>query len=65
MRKSWLPLLNACRSQVAEIINAKYDECVIVKNASIAINTVVNNIKWQDGDVIVICEWSLCCHPSG
>jgi kynureninase len=57
MRRSWLPLLNSVRSQVAEIIGADVEECVIVPNATHGINTIVNNIDWADGDKIVICEW--------
>ncbi|ORX40856.1 pyridoxal phosphate-dependent transferase [Kockovaella imperatae] len=56
MRRSWLPLLNNSRSQVAKIINAKYDEVVIVKNTTMGISTVTDNIDWQDGDVIVIYD---------
>ena len=58
MRRDWLPVLNNCRSQVSSLIGAKYDECVIVPNTTNGVNCVVSNIRWQDGDVIVLCEWS-------
>ncbi|GFZ51325.1 LOW QUALITY PROTEIN: hypothetical protein JCM24511_09085 [Saitozyma sp. JCM 24511] len=54
MRRSWLPLLNGVRSQVAEMIGAEVEECVIVPNATHGINTIVNNIEWAEGDKIVI-----------
>ena len=55
MRRSWLPLLNDVRREVASLIGAQTNECVIVPNATHGINTIVSNIKWQAGDIIVIC----------
>jgi selenocysteine lyase/cysteine desulfurase len=55
MRRTYFAGLNKVRAQVAELINAETDEVVIVPNATHGINTIVNNIKWEAGDIIVIC----------
>ncbi|GHJ85264.1 hypothetical protein NliqN6_1666 [Naganishia liquefaciens] len=53
MRKTYLPLMNDVRAQLARLVNAEVDDCVMVANASVAANTVMWNIDWQEGDVIV------------
>lgn len=57
MRREWLPLLKEVRALTAGIIGATADECMIVPNATHGINTIVNNLKWQKGDRIVICTF--------
>jgi selenocysteine lyase/cysteine desulfurase len=59
MRRSYLPILEATRANVAKLIGAETDEVVIVPNATHGINTIVNNIKWAEGDIIVICTFPI------
>ena len=56
IRKDWLPMLNEVRSGVAKLINADFEEVVMVPNTTVGINTVVRNIDWKEGDVILMCE---------
>lgn len=42
-----------CRERIADLIGAEVDECVLVPNATHGINTVLWNIDWKKGDVIV------------
>jgi selenocysteine lyase/cysteine desulfurase len=56
MRFSYLPRLTAVRQRIAALIGAKTEECVMVTNASYGISTVLRNIEWQKGDIIVACE---------
>lgn len=74
MRKTYLPLLNDVRAQLARLVNADVEDCVMVSfcfpfgvsgemlmvlqvaNASVGANTVLWNIDWEEGDVIVGCE---------
>ncbi|KZT57914.1 PLP-dependent transferase [Calocera cornea HHB12733] len=53
MRRTYLQLLANVRSRVSKFINAEADECVIVPNSTHGINTVLMNIDWKDGDIIV------------
>lgn len=55
MRRDWLPLLYDVRQRTAEMIGATADECMIVPNTTHGIQTIVNNIRWQEGDRIMIC----------
>ncbi len=55
MRRSWLPLLNQVRTSLAEMIGADLGEVVLVPNATHGINTILRNIDWEDGDIIVMC----------
>jgi hypothetical protein len=41
------------REQIAQLIGAKTDECVLVPNASHGLNTVLRNFAWNDGDILV------------
>ncbi|KAG9224340.1 hypothetical protein CCMSSC00406_0004839 [Pleurotus cornucopiae] len=41
------------RQRVAPLIGAQADECVIVPNATHGINTVLRNIEWENGDIII------------
>jgi hercynylcysteine S-oxide lyase len=52
-RLTYYPRLTAVREQVAQLIGAKADECVIVTNTSIGVNTVLRNFEWNEGDVLV------------
>jgi selenocysteine lyase/cysteine desulfurase len=42
-----------CRERIADFIGAEVDECVLVPNATHGINTVLRNIDWKKGDVII------------
>lgn len=44
------------RARVAQFIGADADEVVIVPNASHGINTVLRNIEWKTGDIIIKSE---------
>ncbi|KAF8240253.1 PLP-dependent transferase [Tricholoma matsutake] len=52
-RITYLPRLNTVREQLAKMIGAETDECVLVTNAATAINTVLRNFDWNKEDVIV------------
>jgi selenocysteine lyase/cysteine desulfurase len=64
MRRSWLRLLDKVRSQVADMIGAEPDECVIVPNTTHGINTIVSNVEWAEGDKIVICRCTFSARNS-
>ncbi|RSH95101.1 hypothetical protein EHS25_000187 [Saitozyma podzolica] len=53
MRRTYLPLLQSVRSRLAGMIGALPEELVIVPNVTVAINNIVSQIRWEDGDVIV------------
>lgn len=44
------------RELIAPLIGAQADECVIVPNASHGVNTVLRNIEWEKGDIIIDCR---------
>ncbi|KAE9365147.1 PLP-dependent transferase, partial [Stipitochalara longipes BDJ] len=49
-----LPLLiDESRSAIAPFLGVDVDEVVLIPNASTGINTVLRNLKWEEGDVIV------------
>lgn len=56
MRITYTPLLNAVRARLAELVGAETDECVMVTNATHGVNTVLRNLEWKEGDVIVGSE---------
>ncbi|KDQ26330.1 hypothetical protein PLEOSDRAFT_159747 [Pleurotus ostreatus PC15] len=41
------------RELIAPLIGAQADECVIVPNATLGVNTVLRNIEWERGDIII------------
>ncbi|KAH9902931.1 PLP-dependent transferase [Cubamyces lactineus] len=47
------PLLDKARESVAKLIEAETDEVVLVPNATHALNTVLRNFEWREGDVII------------
>nr|GAT59526.1 PLP-dependent transferase [Mycena chlorophos] len=53
IRQTYLPLLTNVRTRLASLIGAKPDECVMVANASTGVSTVLRNIVWKTGDIIV------------
>ncbi|EIW69330.1 hypothetical protein TREMEDRAFT_43923 [Tremella mesenterica DSM 1558] len=54
MRRTCRPMLDRVKQRVAKLIGADEHECVIVPNTTHGINTVMYNIDWEEGDVIVI-----------
>ncbi|KAJ7716635.1 pyridoxal phosphate-dependent transferase [Mycena metata] len=54
VRLEYEPALTRTRERLARIIGAKPDECVLVPNVALAVNTVLHNIQWAAGDTIII-----------
>lgn len=48
-----MPIPFPHRRQVAELIGAKQDEVVLVTNTTHGLNTVLRNIEWREGDIIL------------
>ncbi|EAW14177.1 putative aminotransferase family protein (LolT) [Aspergillus clavatus NRRL 1] len=46
-------LIDEARAAVASLLNVRTDECVLVKNATTGVNTVLRNLEFQPGDVLV------------
>lgn len=46
-------LIDESRHAIAPLLGAGVDEVVFVPNASTAVNTVLRNLKWSEGDVVV------------
>ena len=53
LRYQYVDLLDKSRERLAQLVNAPVDECVIVQNATTAINTVLRNLVYKEKDVIV------------
>ncbi|PCH42559.1 PLP-dependent transferase [Wolfiporia cocos MD-104 SS10] len=49
----YLPMLNKARERVADLIGADCDEVVLIPNATHGINTILRNLEWHEGDVIM------------
>ncbi|OJJ47209.1 hypothetical protein ASPZODRAFT_64654 [Penicilliopsis zonata CBS 506.65] len=47
------PALDASRTAVAKILNVPRRECVFVKNATTGVNTVLRNLRFSPGDVLL------------
>jgi hypothetical protein len=60
-RITYMPLLVEVRRKLAQLIGANLDECVLVTNASVGVNTILRNFEWEKGDIIVPCR---CLHKS-
>jgi selenocysteine lyase/cysteine desulfurase len=48
--------LDASREAIAKMLNVPRQECVFVKNATTGVNTILHNIPFQSGDVIIYFE---------
>ena len=55
LRFDYLQYLNDVREQLAEMVNVKCDEIVLVPNASVGINTILRNFEWEKDDIIICC----------
>ncbi|KAF7307463.1 PLP-dependent transferase [Mycena indigotica] len=53
IRQTYLPLLTNVRTRLAALLGAKPEECVMVSNASHGISTVLRNLLWKGGDILV------------
>jgi Selenocysteine lyase len=45
--------IDESRAAVAKLLNVPTNECVLVKNATTGVNTVLRNLAFKEGDVIV------------
>lgn len=59
MRFAYYSQLREAREKVAALIGADVDDCVLVTNATLGVNTVLKNMQWEKEDMIVFSE-----HPS-
>lgn len=50
------PILIEVRRKLAQLIGANVDECVLVQNATMGVNTILRNFEWNKGDIIVPCK---------
>src|SRR5438045_4278864 len=53
IRNTLPPLLDEARAAVAPLLGVPTDEVVFVPNATTAVNTVLRNLVFEEGDVIV------------
>jgi hercynylcysteine S-oxide lyase len=53
MRVQLLQLLDESREAMAKFVNAPLESIVFVTNATEGINTVLRNLVWEEGDVII------------
>lgn len=56
MRLRYQPILNGVREKLANLIGANVNECVLVTNATLAINTILRNFDWEEGDTVIVCK---------
>ncbi|RPD74708.1 PLP-dependent transferase [Lentinus tigrinus ALCF2SS1-7] len=52
-RVAYKPRLVKSREAVAKLIGAEADEVVLVPNATHALNTIMRNFEWREGDLII------------
>lgn len=50
---SYIHYLNRVRERVTKLIGADTDECVIVNNTSHGLATIVGNLIFNEGDIVV------------
>lgn len=53
IRYTYPKLLQVARSAIAPLLGADVDEVVFIPNATTGINTVLRNIDFKDGDVVI------------
>ena len=53
IRLAYEPRSTHCRERIANLIGAATDECVLVPNATHGVETVLRNIGWKEGDIII------------
>ncbi|EIW53854.1 PLP-dependent transferase [Trametes versicolor FP-101664 SS1] len=52
-RQLFHPLIVKARESIANLVGADRDEIVFAPNATLALNTVLRNFEWRQGDLIV------------
>ncbi|TBU55573.1 PLP-dependent transferase [Dichomitus squalens] len=52
-RLTFRPEVERSREAVAKLVGAEADEIVLVPNATHALNVVLRNFEWRDGDVLI------------
>lgn len=57
LRRQYQALLIEVRANLAKLIGAETDECVMVMNASLGVDIVLRNMEWNKEDIIVICQY--------
>ena len=53
IRLTYEPLWVRCCERIADLLGAAVDECVLVPSTSHGIGTVLSNINWKKGDVVI------------
>ncbi len=53
IRYTYLDLLRASRSAIAPLLGAEAGEVVLVPNATTGVNTILRNLIFQEGDVVL------------
>ncbi|KAG8879631.1 hypothetical protein FRB98_005595, partial [Tulasnella sp. 332] len=53
LRAAYKPLLREVRVNVARLVGADAEECVMVPNVTHGINTILRNFAWKKGDIFV------------
>ncbi|KAL0953308.1 hypothetical protein HGRIS_004557 [Hohenbuehelia grisea] len=46
-------LLGSARERIAHMIGAETDECVFVSSTTAGMNTILRNLTWEEGDVLL------------
>ena len=64
LKRTYFEPLKEVRSTLAGMIGAREDELMMVPNTSHGINNIVKHMKWEQGDVVVICRSSPCRRKS-
>lgn len=52
-RLEYQPLLISVRERLAKFIGAHVDEVVMVPNASYGLNTILRDLDWKSGDIVI------------
>ncbi|KAI0777109.1 pyridoxal phosphate-dependent transferase [Irpex lacteus] len=52
-RVTYLPLLKKARQDVAELVGAELDEIVFAPNTTHGLSTILRNIEWREGDILL------------
>jgi hercynylcysteine S-oxide lyase len=65
-------LIDSSRSALAPLLGVDVDEIVLIPNATTGVNTVLRNLRWEEGDVVVFfstiydaCEKSIASVSEG
>ena len=63
-RQQLLNTLRHCREAIAKLVGAEADELVLVPNATHALNVVLRNFEWRDGDVLIGGQYDISPYAS-